>query len=138
MTFSDVIYEVEPISPNFLEKFRLFRKIATLRHTKNIFFDQQILDFLKFSSFSRYFLLLVINPIGLLMVFSSSRELIASLQLHIWLILLKIGKMQQKLRPRLQFFVQQRCIFEIFTSKIMNSNQILLSNYSLLLSNVNN
>ena len=137
MTFSDVIYEVEPISPNFLEKFRLFRKIATLRHTKNIFFDQQILDFLKFSSFLWYFLL-VINLFGLLMVFSSSRELIASLQLHIWLILLKIGKMQQKLRPRLQFFVQQCCIFEIFTSKIMNSNQILLSNYSLLLSNVNN
>ena len=137
MTFSDYIYEVETISPKILEKFRFFRKIATLRHTKNIFFDQQILDFSKFSSFQWYFFL-INNPIGLLMIFSSSRELIASLQLKIWLILLKIWKMQPKLGPGLLFFNQQHCFFEIFTSKIMKFNQILLFTYFLLVSKVNN
>ena len=72
------------------------------------------------------------------MIFSSSRELIASLQLQIWLILLKIWKMQPKLMPRLLFFNQQHCFFEIFTSKIMKFNHILLFNFFLLLINVNN
>ena len=39
MTFSDDIYQVEPVSPKILEYFWFFWKIATLRHTKNLFFD---------------------------------------------------------------------------------------------------
>ena len=72
------------------------------------------------------------------MIFSSSRELIASLQLKSWLISLKFGIAQPKFRPRLLFFNKQHCFFEIFTSKIMKFNQILLFNFFLLVSKVNN